>query len=139
MPNPTDHHEPELLTITEAAELLRAPVATLRYWRHLRTGPTASASAAASSIAATICARGSGCRTAATAFSAKTGAEPLGAVDGASTGALPVHRSTTVTFGRAPGAGRTRQGARRPSHSKSKAAKAESRAAACRTAAGTVP
>ena len=32
-------HEPELLTITEAAELLRAPVATLRYWRHLGTGP----------------------------------------------------------------------------------------------------
>ena len=31
--------EPELLTITEAAELLRAPVATLRYWRHLGTGP----------------------------------------------------------------------------------------------------
>ncbi len=29
----------ELLTITEAAELLRAPVATLRYWRHLGTGP----------------------------------------------------------------------------------------------------
>ena len=41
MPDPTDHHEhePELLAITEAAELLRAPVATLRYWRHLRTGP----------------------------------------------------------------------------------------------------
>jgi excisionase family DNA binding protein len=31
--------KPELLTITEAAELLRAPVATLRYWRHLGTGP----------------------------------------------------------------------------------------------------
>ncbi|KRC66777.1 hypothetical protein ASE12_19585 [Aeromicrobium sp. Root236] len=29
----------ELLTIGEAAELLRAPVATLRYWRHLGTGP----------------------------------------------------------------------------------------------------
>jgi excisionase family DNA binding protein len=38
----TDHsasREPELLTITEAAELLRAPVATLRYLRHLGTGP----------------------------------------------------------------------------------------------------
>ena len=34
-----DSREPELLTITEAAELLRAPVATLRYWRHLGTGP----------------------------------------------------------------------------------------------------
>jgi excisionase family DNA binding protein len=30
---------PDLLTIPEAAELLRAPVATLRYWRHLGTGP----------------------------------------------------------------------------------------------------
>ncbi|UOY03130.1 helix-turn-helix transcriptional regulator [Blastococcus sp. PRF04-17] len=38
----TDHpagREPELLTINEAADLLRAPVATLRYWRHLGTGP----------------------------------------------------------------------------------------------------
>jgi DNA-binding transcriptional MerR regulator len=31
--------EHELLTITEAADLVRAPVATLRYWRHLGTGP----------------------------------------------------------------------------------------------------
>ncbi|WP_138756871.1 helix-turn-helix domain-containing protein [Modestobacter altitudinis] len=31
--------EPELLTITEAAELVRAAVATLRYWRHLGIGP----------------------------------------------------------------------------------------------------
>jgi hypothetical protein len=38
MPDPTA--EPELLTITEAADVLRAPVATLRYWRHLGTGPT---------------------------------------------------------------------------------------------------
>jgi excisionase family DNA binding protein len=37
MPDPTA--EPELLTITEAADVLRAPVATLRYWRHLGTGP----------------------------------------------------------------------------------------------------
>ena len=29
----------DLLTIGEAALLLRAPVATLRYWRHLGTGP----------------------------------------------------------------------------------------------------
>ena len=38
----TDHpagREPELLTIAEAADLLRSPVATLRYWRHLGTGP----------------------------------------------------------------------------------------------------
>jgi predicted DNA-binding transcriptional regulator AlpA len=31
--------ELELLTLPEAAEVLRAPVATLRYWRHLGTGP----------------------------------------------------------------------------------------------------
>src|SRR5436305_5401664 len=35
----TPEREPDLLTITEAADLLRAPVATLRYWRHLGTGP----------------------------------------------------------------------------------------------------
>ena len=28
-----------LLTITEVAELLRKPVATLRWWRHTNTGP----------------------------------------------------------------------------------------------------
>jgi excisionase family DNA binding protein len=28
-----------LLTITEVAEILRVPVGTLRYWRHLGTGP----------------------------------------------------------------------------------------------------
>lgn len=39
MPDLPTSHEPELLTISEAAELLRAPVATLRYWRHLGSGP----------------------------------------------------------------------------------------------------
>lgn len=29
----------ELLTVDEAAELLRTPVGTLRYWRHLGIGP----------------------------------------------------------------------------------------------------
>ena len=29
----------ELLTMTEVAVIVRAPVATLRYWRHLGTGP----------------------------------------------------------------------------------------------------
>lgn len=28
-----------LLTIAEAAAIVRAPIATLRYWRHLGTGP----------------------------------------------------------------------------------------------------
>ena len=36
MPDADDH---DLLTIAEAASLVRAPVATLRYWRHLGTGP----------------------------------------------------------------------------------------------------
>ena len=31
---------PALLPLTEAAQLLRAPVAPLGYWRHLGTGPT---------------------------------------------------------------------------------------------------
>ena len=39
MPDPTTSTPSDLLTITEAAEILRAPVATLRYWRHLGTGP----------------------------------------------------------------------------------------------------
>jgi excisionase family DNA binding protein len=39
MPDRNPSRAPELLTIAEAAELLRAPVATLRYWRHLGTGP----------------------------------------------------------------------------------------------------
>uniref|UniRef100_UPI0025EF9E65 helix-turn-helix transcriptional regulator n=1 Tax=Lapillicoccus sp. TaxID=1909287 RepID=UPI0025EF9E65 len=29
----------ELLTLTEVAAIVRAPIATLRYWRHLGTGP----------------------------------------------------------------------------------------------------
>ena len=39
MPDPTADQQADLLTISEAAELLRAPVATLRYWRHLGSGP----------------------------------------------------------------------------------------------------
>jgi hypothetical protein len=31
---------PVLLTLDEAATLLRTPVATLRYWRHLGVGPS---------------------------------------------------------------------------------------------------
>ena len=34
--SPDDH---ELLTIIEAADLLRTPVATLRYWRNIGYGP----------------------------------------------------------------------------------------------------
>lgn len=31
-----------LLTIDEAAEVLRTPVSTLRYWRHMNKGPRAA-------------------------------------------------------------------------------------------------
>jgi excisionase family DNA binding protein len=39
MPDSAAEPYPDLLTISEAAALLRAPVATLRYWRHMGTGP----------------------------------------------------------------------------------------------------
>lgn len=39
MPESTTHDEPELLTIAEVADILRAPAASLRYWRHLNIGP----------------------------------------------------------------------------------------------------
>jgi excisionase family DNA binding protein len=35
----TPHANDELLTMKEAADLVRVPVATLRYWRHLGSGP----------------------------------------------------------------------------------------------------
>jgi excisionase family DNA binding protein len=39
MPDRIADDPPELLTITEAADLLRTPVTTLRYWRHQGIGP----------------------------------------------------------------------------------------------------
>ena len=33
------HADDELLTLQEVANVVRVPVATLRYWRHLGTGP----------------------------------------------------------------------------------------------------
>jgi excisionase family DNA binding protein len=39
MPDRIADDPPELLTITEAADVLRTPVATLRYWRHQGIGP----------------------------------------------------------------------------------------------------
>jgi excisionase family DNA binding protein len=39
MPDRFADDPPELLTITEAADVLRTPVATLRYWRHQGIGP----------------------------------------------------------------------------------------------------
>ena len=33
------HTDDELMTIKEVAALVRVPEATLRYWRHLGTGP----------------------------------------------------------------------------------------------------
>ena len=37
--NPRRHSDDEMLSIEEAATYLRVPVATMRYWRHLGTGP----------------------------------------------------------------------------------------------------
>ena len=34
-----NHANDEMLSIEEAAAFLRVPVATMRYWRHLGTGP----------------------------------------------------------------------------------------------------
>jgi hypothetical protein len=33
------HEDDELLTLAEAAAIVRVPEATLRYWRHLGEGP----------------------------------------------------------------------------------------------------
>ena len=38
-PNPRRQPDDEMLSIEEAAAYLRLPVATLRYYRHLGTGP----------------------------------------------------------------------------------------------------
>jgi hypothetical protein len=38
-PNPRRKPDDEMLSIEEAAAYLRLPVATLRYYRHLGTGP----------------------------------------------------------------------------------------------------
>jgi predicted DNA-binding transcriptional regulator AlpA len=35
----TPHAHDELLTMPEVAALVRVPIATLRYWRHLGSGP----------------------------------------------------------------------------------------------------
>jgi len=38
-PDTTRGVDDELLTMQEVADVVRVPVATLRYWRHLGTGP----------------------------------------------------------------------------------------------------
>lgn len=43
-PRPTNsprpsHTDDELLSLQEVSDVVRVPVATLRYWRHLGTGP----------------------------------------------------------------------------------------------------
>lgn len=39
---PVNTSQFQLRTIEEAAEMLRAPVSTLRYWRHMNKGPRAA-------------------------------------------------------------------------------------------------
>jgi hypothetical protein len=50
--------QPDLLTITEAAAIVRRHVAPLRHWRHLRTGPAASDSVGESSTGRPPCRSG---------------------------------------------------------------------------------
>lgn len=38
-PTLRDHDGDQMLTIDEAADFLRKPVATMRWWRHCQTGP----------------------------------------------------------------------------------------------------
>lgn len=38
-PDPAPDGHDEMMTLKEVAALLRVPEATLRYWRHLGTGP----------------------------------------------------------------------------------------------------
>lgn len=38
-PTASTHAEDELMSLKEVAALVRVPEATLRYWRHLGTGP----------------------------------------------------------------------------------------------------
>jgi hypothetical protein len=40
IPHPRNSPGVEMLTLHEAADLLRLPENTLRYWRHLGSGPT---------------------------------------------------------------------------------------------------
>ncbi|GAC1530873.1 MAG: hypothetical protein NVS3B1_23550 [Marmoricola sp.] len=35
----TPHEHDELMSIAEVADTIRVPIATLRYWRHLGSGP----------------------------------------------------------------------------------------------------
>ena len=63
----TTRVDDELLTMQEVADVVRVPVATLRYWRHLGTGRAASASAAASATGAGRSSLGSTTRPMATA------------------------------------------------------------------------
>lgn len=35
----SDHHDDDLLTTDEVADLVRVPQGTIRYWRHIGTGP----------------------------------------------------------------------------------------------------
>jgi hypothetical protein len=48
----TPHAGDDLLSMAEVAALIRVPVATLRYWRHLGTGPHSFRIGAASATGA---------------------------------------------------------------------------------------
>ena len=81
----TPHADDELLTMQEVADVVRVPVATLRYWRHLGTGRAASALAAASATGARRSSPGSTTRPIATARASSDFAEPRGSRRGVTT------------------------------------------------------
>ena len=56
---PRRGRHPEMLTMSEVADLLRIPIATLRYWRHKGDVPAAPAWSAASATSAPMCSLGS--------------------------------------------------------------------------------
>jgi hypothetical protein len=74
----TPHADDELLTMQEVADVVRVPVATLRYWCHLGTGPRSFRMAAASATGARRSSPGSTTRPIATARASSDFAEPRG-------------------------------------------------------------
>ena len=72
----TPHADDELLTIQEVADVVRVPVATLRYWRTSAPARAASALAAASATGAPRSSPGSTTRPIATARASSDFAEP---------------------------------------------------------------
>jgi predicted DNA-binding transcriptional regulator AlpA len=74
----TPHADDELLTMQEVAHVVRVPVATLRYWRHLGTGPRSFRIGRSVRYCAPRSSPGSTTRPIATARASSDFAEPRG-------------------------------------------------------------